>query len=171
MGASWNDTWFTEEQHGCFKEEVEMKMRYLFVDESEQLRLVSRRDIEAIWRGEISAVDIGCSNRTELRLVSAFCDSRLIPRRIYLMRMPLTDSCFTRTDCRVLRSFMMRNRVTANEMFEHHSDGWPRDFFSQLAVALDVPCKMLEVPFGIGGPLMLAAALSITPKRAARLLH
>ena len=148
-----------------------MKTRYLFIDENEQLLLVPRRKIEAIWHGEISAAEIGCADGTELRLVSAICDSRLLPRQIYLMRLPLTDGYFTRQNHRALRSFLMRNRVTANEMFAHHSDGWPCDFFPQLAVALDVPCNMLDVPFGIGGPLMLAAALSISPRRAARLLH
>ncbi|MSU77354.1 MAG: hypothetical protein EXS16_04570 [Gemmataceae bacterium] len=148
-----------------------MRTRYLVVDEGEQLRLISRREMESIWRGEIFAADIGCWNRTELRIVSAICDRRLVPVQIYLMRMPLSGGCFTRSNRRALRSFMMPNRVTVEEMFDHHSDGWPRDFFPQLAVALDVPCRMLNVPFGIGGPLMLAAALSISPKRAARLLQ
>ena len=40
-----------------------------------------------------------------------------------------------------------------------------------MAVALDVPRKMLDVPFGIGGPLLIAAALKISPKSAARYLR
>ena len=32
----------------------------------------------------------------------------------------------------------MPERVTALEAFHHHSEGWPGDFFTQLAVALDV---------------------------------
>jgi hypothetical protein len=56
-------------------------------------------------------------------------------------------------------------------MFAHHSDGWPPDFFTQLAVALDVPRSNLDVPFGIGGPLLVAAALRVSPKAAARFLQ
>ncbi len=148
-----------------------MKTSFLIVDKNEQLRLVSRRQIAAIWRGEVSAAEIGCGDPGELRLVTVICDRTLVPRRIYVMRMPLTAGYFTRRNYRRLRSFMMRNCVTAQEMFQHHSEGWPRDFFPQLAVALDVPCAMLNVPFGIGGPLMLAAALAISAKRAARLLQ
>jgi hypothetical protein len=55
-------------------------------------------------------------------------------------------------------------------MFQHHSDGWPRDFFTQLAIALDVPRKLLDVPFGIGGPLLVAAALRVSPRVATRFL-
>jgi hypothetical protein len=70
----------------------------------------------------------------------------------------------------VLRSYTMPERVTALEAFHHHSEGWPADFFTQMAVALDVPRAQLDVPFGIGGPLLIAAALRISPKSAARYL-
>jgi hypothetical protein len=56
-------------------------------------------------------------------------------------------------------------------MFLHHSEGWPFDFFTQLAVALDVPRQQLDVPFGIGGPLLVAAALRVSPRVATRFLE
>ena len=147
-----------------------MKMQYLIVDGNQQLRLIRRADVEAIWRGEASVTEYGAGDLSELRLVSVVCDRRLLPQRIFLLRMPLTAGYFRRRNCRALRSFTMPSRVTVHEAFQHHSDGWPCDFFTQLAVALDVPKAMLDVPFGIGGPLLIAAALRISPKRAARLL-
>lgn len=148
-----------------------MKLRYLIVDGDNQLRLVPRAKVEAIWRGEAHAAEFGCTDLTELRLISVVCDRRLVPDRIFLLRIPLTDGTFTRQNYRALRSFTMPSRVTAQEVFQHHSEGWPSDFFTQLAVAFDVPRSALEVPFGIGGPLLIAAALKISPKLATRYLR
>ena len=148
-----------------------MKMRYLIVDSDNQLRIIRRKQVEAIWRGRASVGEYGSFDLTELRLITVMCDERLLPRRIYLLRMALTDGRFTRRNYRTLRSFAMPSRVTAREMFQHHSEGWPRDFFTQLAVALDVPRAMLEVPFGIGGPLLVAAALRVSPRVATRFLR
>lgn len=147
-----------------------MKTRFLFVDAHNQLRLIRRREVEAIWRGRTSVEEFGCADLTELRLITVMCDRRLLPQRIFLLRMALTEGRFTRRNYRVLRSFAMPSRVTAREMFQHHSEGWPRDFFTQLAVALDVPREQLNVPFGIGGPLLVAAALRVSPKVATRFL-
>lgn len=147
-----------------------MKMRYLLVDGNNQLKLVRREHVEAIWRGRLNVSEFGYTDSTELRLISVMCAERLVPERIFLLRMALTDGYFTRRNYRTLRSFTNPSRVTSREMFRHHSDGWPRDFFTQLAVALDVPLTMLNVPFGIGGPLLVAAALRVSPRIATRYL-
>lgn len=148
-----------------------MKLRYLIVDSDDQLKLIRRAHVEAVWRGEASVAEYGCADLTELRLISVVCDRRLLPQRIFLLRIALTDGYFTRRNYRALRSFTMPSQVTVQEAFHHHSEGWPTDFFTQLAVALDVPRAMLDVPFGIGGPLLIAAALRILPKSAARYLR
>jgi hypothetical protein len=152
-------------------EAAKMKVQYLLVDSRNQLRLIHREHVEAIWRGRARASDFGCADLTELRLISVVCGARMLPKRVFLLRLALTDGYFTRQDFRALRSFTQPNHVTAQEAFHHHSEGWPHDFFTQLAVALDVPRAMLEVPFGIGGPLLIAAALRISPKSAARYLR
>jgi hypothetical protein len=108
---------------------------------------------------------------SELRLISVLCDDRLLPRKIYLLRLPLIDGRFTRESYFTLRIFSMPDCVTPGEVIHHHTEGWPRNFFSQLAVALDVPRKFLEVPVGIGGPLLMAAALRVTPRQALRYLR
>ena len=147
-----------------------MKMRYLLVDGDNQLRLIHREHVETIWRGRVRVADFGCTDPTELRLISVMHDKRMLPQRIFLLRMALTDGYFTRRNYRALRSFANPCRVTAREMFQHHSEGWPCDFFTQLAVALDVPRALLDVPFGIGGPLLVAAALRVSPRVATRFL-
>ena len=168
MALVWQPDGFT----GPIMEVGEMKLRYLIVDGNNQLKLIRRAQVEAIWSGHVPASQYGCGDLTELRLISVVCDGRIFATsRIYLLRIALTDGYFTRRNCRILRSFAMPSRVTAQEMFEHHTEGWPTDFFTQLAVALDVPRTLLDVPFGIGGPLLIAAALRISPKSAARYLE
>jgi len=148
-----------------------MKLRYLFVDRNGQLTIIRRRQLEALWQGRLGALELDGPGLHELRLASVLCDGRLIPKKIFLLRLPLTDGYFTRADYRTLRSFSMPSRVTAHEMFVHHSEGWPSDFFPQLAVALDVPKAFLDVPLGIGGPLMMAAAMRVPPREAQRYLR
>ena len=148
-----------------------MKLRYLFVDRHGRLNLIRRARVEAVWQGLLGSDDLGGADQSELRLISVLCDDRLVPRKIFLLRLPLTDGHFTKANYRTLRSFSMPDRVTAREMFQHHSDGWPADFFPQLAVALDVPKTFLDVPLGIGGPLLMAAALRVPPKQAMRYLR
>lgn len=148
-----------------------MKLRYLVVDGENRLSLVRRRDVEALWKGRRAAADLGSPSANELRLVSALCNDRLVPQKIFLLRLPLSDGQFTRENWLALRIFTMPDCVTPREVIEHHTAGWPRDFFTQLAVALDVPRRDLEVPLGIGGPLLTAAAMRVTPKQALRYLQ
>ena len=148
-----------------------MKLRYLLVDSQGRLSLVRRRDVEALWKGRRTAADLGCPADNEIRLVSALCDERLVPHKIFLLRLPLSGGRFTRENWLTLRIFTMPECVTPREVIEHHTAGWPRDFFTQLAVALDVPRRALEVPLGIGGPLLTAAAMRVTPKQAIKYLQ
>ncbi len=148
-----------------------MKLRYLFVDRHGHLTIIGRRQLEALWQGTLGALALDGPSLHELRLASVLCDRRLIPQKIFLLRLPLTGGYFTRANYRTLRSFSMPSRVTAREMFVHHSAGWPSDFFPQLAVALDVPKAYLDVPLGIGGPLMMAAAMRVPPREAVRYLQ
>lgn len=147
-----------------------MKLRTLFVDRHGQLTVIRRAQIEALWQGRLSADALNGPDPSELRLASVLCDARLVPRKIFLLRLPLTAGYFTRANYRTLRSFSMPSCVTAHEMFVHHSDGWPTDFFPQLAVAMDVPKAFLDVPLGIGGPLLMAAAMRVPPRDAVRYL-
>src|SRR5207249_3816139 len=155
--------------HG--KEDSGMKVRYLFVDQHAQLVRVRRSLVEALWRGEAGATELGCLDLCELRLVSVLCDDRLLPKKIFLLRLPLSEGAFTKENYLTLRIFTMPDCVTPREVIQHHTEGWPVDFFRQLAVVLDVPRAFLDVPLGIGGPLLMAAALKVTPKQALRYLR
>jgi hypothetical protein len=148
-----------------------MKLRYLVVDAQGRLTLTPRPRIEALWQGRVAAPDLGAAPGNEIRLVSILCNNRLVPQKIFLLRLPLTQGLFTKENYLTLRVFTMPDCVTPKEVIEHHTTGWPVDFYTQLAVALDVPRAALNVPLGVGGPLMMAAALRVTPREALKYLQ
>jgi hypothetical protein len=148
-----------------------MKLCYFVVDARGQLRKAARGAIRGLWQGARRADTLGCPAGDELRLVSVVCDEDLLPQRLYLLRLPMDAGVFTPESYRKLRRFARPDCVTPGELAGHHTEGWPGDFFRQLAVALDVPAASLDVPLGIGGPLFLAAALRVTPQEALRHLR
>ena len=144
-----------------------MRFCYLVVDGAGGLRQVSRTALVEFWRGRRSAAALGGAAAGELRLVSVARDGRLLPRKVYLLRVPVLEGRFTPVSRLTLLAFTRPACVTPAEAMHHHTAGWPRDFFAQLAVALDVPTASLHVPLGIGGP-MLAATVRIAARRLAR---
>ena len=148
-----------------------MKLRYFVVDGQGRLCRASRAAVRGLWEGRLQAGALGCPAGNELRLVSVVCDADLLPRKLYLLRLPLTEGAFTETSYLILHAFTRPDCVTPAELAEHHTAGWPPDFFQQLAVALDVPVACLTVPLGVGGPLFVAATRRITPRQALRYLR
>jgi hypothetical protein len=147
-----------------------MKLRYFVVNQKGQLLKARRAAVERLWEGAARAADLGCLDENELRLVSVVCDNHLIPQKIFLLRVPLTQGRFTQENYLTLQIFTMPDCVTPQEVAQHHGGGWPADLLPQLAVAVDVPLAHLAVPVRIGGPLLLAAALKVTPSQALRYL-
>lgn len=148
-----------------------MRLRYFVIGKANRLRKASQADVRALWDGTRGAHALGVAHEHELRLVSALCDDRLLPRRLYVLRVPLSGGMLTEAGRLALQAFARPDCVTPRESIQHHTAGWPADFFSQLAVALDVPVRDLSVPLGVGGPLLLAAALHLTPAQAVRYLR
>lgn len=147
-----------------------MKLRYFVVNGQGQLRKAPQAAVHALWDGGLGATALGCPACNELRLVSVFCDDDLIPQKMYLLRLPLSNGVFTTESRLTLHLFTQSECVTRKELTSHHTAGWPCDFFHQLAVVLDVPVASLEIPVDIGGPLFLAAAQGVTPRETLRQL-
>ena len=148
-----------------------MKLRYFVVDGRGCLQRASREAVRGLWEGRLRADALGCPASNELRLVSVVCDGALLPEKLYLLRLPLVEGFFTEASYLTLRVFSRPDCVTPAELAEHHTGGWPANFFGQLAVALDVPVAQLSVPVGVGGPLFEAAARRVTPRQALRYLR
>lgn len=148
-----------------------MKLRYFIADDQGQLRKVSQGDVRGLWEGKLRADDLGSTTDNELPLVSVVCDGDLLPEKVFLLRLPLTEGAFTTESHLTLHLFTQPDCVTHAELTRHHATGWPVNFLHQLAVALDVPVAALQVPFAVGGPLFLAAALRVSPRQALRYLR
>jgi len=148
-----------------------MKLRYFVIGRNGRLRKVARAAVRRLWEGTLRADALGGARRDELRLVSVVCNGRLLPQKVYLLRVPLEHGKFTEECYLLLQAFTRPDCVTPQEVIAHHTEGWPPSFFKQLAVALDVPVAGLEVPFSVGGPLFLAAARPVTPRQALRFLR
>jgi hypothetical protein len=148
-----------------------MKLRYFVVGRKGLLHKVSQAGVQGLWEGRRGVQALGCPGAYELRLVSVVCDDDLLPSKVYVLRLPLANGQFTEESRLTLHLFAMPDCVTADEMLQHHMEGWPADLFVQLAVALDVPVADLRVPLGVGGPLFTAAAMRVTPQQALRYLH
>jgi hypothetical protein len=150
---------------------TQVKVRYFVVDGNGRLRKAPQAAVQALWDGGLRADVLGCRSGTELRLASVVCDNDLVPRKIFLLRLPLCRGRFTPEGRLALCAFARPDCVTPAESAEHHAGGWPTDFYRQLAVALDVPVRGLDALSDVGGPLLVAAAVGVTPNLAARLLR
>jgi hypothetical protein len=148
-----------------------MNLRYLVLDARGRLKPVSHGMVTGLWSGTRAAAELGVCDAHELRLVSVLRDDRLMPRKVYLLRVPLTDGMFRVENRLTLQLFSMPDCVTPGERDRHHAAGWPADLTHQLAVALDVPLADLAGKLAVGGPLFVAAARSLTPREALRYLR
>ncbi|HEX4611685.1 MAG TPA: hypothetical protein VH092_26045 [Urbifossiella sp.] len=144
-----------------------MKLRFFVVDDCGQLRKARQTAIRSLLAGRVGAEVFQTGDTRELKLVSVVCDDALLPRRISLLRMPLTDGRFTDGDELVLRAFARPDCVTPDEAVRHHLTGWPRDLIRQMAVALDVPAAGLDALLDVGGPVLAAAVSGLSLRRAA----
>lgn len=148
-----------------------MKIRYFLMNATGQLVKVSQASVYGLWNGSRRARGANGALAQELRLVSIICDENLLPLKIYVVRLPLCEGVFTEESQLTLKIFASPDCVTPDELVQHHTEGWPADFFRQLAVALDVPLDALKVPLGVGGPLFTAAVMCVSPQQAVRYLR
>jgi len=139
-----------------------MKLIYFAVDEQNELRRAPARKLERIWSGVRSASQLGISLKDELRIVSVVHDGDFRPKVTYFLRLDLEDGWVTDDSrFRALEAVEESNRGNLEHPAVAHQLGrWPRDWRTQVAVALDVPAAEVN-NIGIGGLLPLADVLGI----------
>lgn len=142
-----------------------MKLRYFVLDDSGQLRKAPQAAVRAFLDGQLGAEHFRAGDGRELRLVTAVCDDALLPRHVYLLRVPLTTGRFTSDDRVVLKAFACPDCVTPGEAVRHHLNGWPADLIRQLAVAMDVPAAGLDAILDVGGPVLESAVTGLPVRR------
>jgi hypothetical protein len=123
-----------------------------------QFRFVEALDVEDVWAGRSGTDVLGHPIGDELLLVTVLCnEDDLAPRKCFFLRIKLEDGRITDTSrFDAYDSMTEHSRGTYDILADDHQlDGWPDDWYQQLAVALDVPIAELR-RVGIGGPLLMA---------------
>ena len=122
-----------------------MRFCYLVVDGAGGLRQVSRTALVEFWRGRRSAAALGGAAAGELRLVSVARDGRLLPRKVYLLRVPVLKGRFTPVSRLTLLAFTRPACVTPAEAMHHHTSHQDRPHHRQRAGLSDQGAQVLPV--------------------------
>lgn len=134
-----------------------MELLYFVVDQDGQLCHVPRQAVEDLWRGHRTTEALDCPLGEELRLISVLRDEDLTPKICFFVRLEIDQSRVTE-ESRIEAYESMESaqkRRYDNAAAQRQFAGWPIDWQSQLAVALDVPSSQLR-KLGIGGPLLMS---------------
>ena len=121
-----------------------MLLRYFLVDADDQFRLVPRNSIEDVWSGRRTTRVFEWPTVDEFRVVSVLCDEETLePKMCFFLRTELKDNEITDES-----RFQAYEAMTRHNQRRYDSAAanfqlaeWPRDWQTQLAVALDVPVR------------------------------
>jgi hypothetical protein len=146
-----------------------MQVRYFVVDAGRQLRRASRDEIERLWDGSATAAELSCAVADEFRLITVLCDDELEPVICYFLRLELENGRIS--DSSKIEAFeavaTRKRRRYDSPAARRQFTGWPEDWQTQLAVALDVPAAKLQ-KLGLGGPLLLSELWGIPLEKVLR---
>ncbi|MFO0948789.1 MAG: hypothetical protein U1D30_23175 [Planctomycetota bacterium] len=145
-----------------------MQLRYFVIDKDGRLHKAYRATIERIWSGHRPASHLRCQLSDTLRIVTTLCDDNLVPQVVFLLRLALSEGRVTDAARQMaymtVTSVMAKNGEDSEKSaFEYQVAGWPRDWQSQLAVALDTPVDALD-RIAIGGPLPVSDLMGVSVK-------
>lgn len=135
-----------------------MLLRYFLVDTDDQFRIVPREAVEDVWAGRRTIRVFDWPVGDELKIVSVLCDEdTLDPKMCFFLRTELKNHEITDESRFQAYEAMTRHnqRRYDTEAANFQLAEWPRNWQSQLAVALDVPVVNLK-RIGVGGPLLMA---------------
>ena len=135
-----------------------MLLNYFVVDTDQQLRRVEREAVEEVWEGVSTADSLPNRVGEELRILSVLCDEEeLQPQTCFFVKADLQDGQITAESRSEAYDAMSAHQQQPDEQALPASQfaGWPVDWQTQLAVALDVPAIRFR-QVGVGGPLLMA---------------
>lgn len=139
-----------------------MEIRYLVADADERLQLVPNEHIEALWADQLPAWDLHLDLGTELRLITVVRDEDWNPKICFFARIDLRGGRLVpesrRRACKLLGR---RLHASQHPEMRRHFAGWPADWVSQLAVALDAPPEQIT-RVGLGGPLLMSTVWGVS---------
>jgi|GEM_PF-3419458 len=134
-----------------------MRLDYYIVDEQGQFQRSSRNDVETLWKGNCHIGKINERLSEDLRIATVVRDEQLHPVMCFFLKLKLADGQITdESKLEVYEAITTRKK----DRYDHSAsqrqfEGWPKNWRSQLAVALDVPVAELH-RVALGGPLPLS---------------
>ncbi|MEW4531410.1 hypothetical protein [Maioricimonas sp. JC845] len=130
---------------------------HFVADEAGTFHRVLPESVEAVWAGEEPVSSLPVPIGGELRLAFVLCDADQQPAMTFFLRLQVCDDAIDR-DSRIaaLRALTEhQGRRYDSPDARYQLEGWPTDWRTQLAVALDVPARQFR-RLGIGGPLLMS---------------
>lgn len=139
-----------------------LRLNYFVVDDDDQVLRIPARQFERIWHGdacvdELESDGLPVQLDKQLRLLTVLGDRDWHPIVTFLMRTRLSEGRLLVADRYHLYRTLAGRGKTGHEgaLVKHHLSGWPADWQSQLAVAMDCPAADFT-RVSIGGPLVMA---------------
>lgn len=134
-----------------------MKLDYYIVDEQGQFRRCSRSDVESLWQGNCRIGKINERLTDELQIVTVVRDEQLHPVMCFFSKLKLSDGQITdESKLELYEAITTRKKNRYDHpASQRQFEGWPKNWRTQLAVALDVPVSQLH-RVALGGPLPLS---------------
>ncbi|MFG0333493.1 MAG: hypothetical protein ACF8TS_09040 [Maioricimonas sp. JB049] len=130
---------------------------HFVVDDEGTFHRVPPEAVEAVWDGEAAVSSLPVPLDDELRLAFVLCDADQQPAMTFFLRLKVTNDAIDRDSrmaaLRALTEHQGRRYDSADARYQ--LEGWPTDWRTQLAVALDVPAREFR-RLGIGGPLLMS---------------
>ena len=128
------------------------------MDVDNQFQLVDQDVMEDTWNGRATTEELPFAVADELRVVTVLCDEdSLAPKMCFFVRTELEKGLITDKSRYAAYDAMTQHNQRLYDVDDENGQfaGWPSDWQSQLAVALDVPAVEIN-RIGIGGPLLMA---------------
>lgn len=139
-----------------------LRLNYFLADADDRLWRIPARSFERLWHdgGDVTRVKSDGEPITlgsEFRLLTVLSDQDWQPLVTFLLRARIRDNRLLIADRYHLYRTLSSggNREPELDLVRHHLTGWPEDWQSQIAVAMDVPAAAFK-QVSIGGPLVMA---------------
>ena len=139
-----------------------LRLNYFAVDRRDRIWRISAKSFEDIWRDSADTADLQSDGEaveldSRLRVLTVLSDANWCPLVTFLLRGTLRDGRLLTADRYRLYRTLSGHRQTELEgrLIREQLSGWPADWQSQLAVAMDTPVGAFG-KVSIGGPLVMA---------------
>lgn len=146
-----------------------MRLRFFVIDQHDRLHKAFRTAVEGMWTGQRSSSQWRFPLHHDLRIVTVVCDNDLTPQTVCFLRLGITEGQVTEAARQLAYQSIASNCKKEYDCpsLSYQLAGWPKDWKTQLAVAMDVPVQHLQ-RVAIGGPLPVSDLLGVSVNESLR---